>query len=152
MARNAVLSLLNELHQQKTELLQPHKRRELFSEIAKILQTQGHDVSLEMENSSGNGVITWELYNNVAAIVGRDPSYNPIATIAVGAAVGRDPSYNPIATIAVGAAGGITRKIQEKEKETNDKKRFKLSKTYIEEQFDGVNENIRNIDWTYKKY
>lgn len=88
---------------------------------------------MDRENSSGNGVITWELYNNVAAIVGRDPSYNPIATI------------------AVGAAGGITRKIQEKQKETNDKKRFKLSKTYIEEQFDGVNENIRNIDTSIRE-
>lgn len=56
MARNAVLSLLNELHQQKTELLQPHKRRELFTEIAKILQTQGHDVSLEMCDRKWRGL------------------------------------------------------------------------------------------------
>lgn len=100
--RPAVLILLTELEKRKTELMQPHKKRILFGEIAATLQKHNYNVLWEScerkwrgmqatykkisnkQNKTGTNAIRWEFFDRVNDIIANDPAYNALATVSVG--------------------------------------------------------------------
>lgn len=100
--RAATLLLLAELANRKSELMQPHKKRILFGQIAAVLHKHKYKVSWEScerkwrglqatykkisdkLSNTGNSAIRWEFFEKVSRIIENDPAYKPPLIVSVG--------------------------------------------------------------------